>query len=298
MVCSEEDKLEINSKYERYQEISLIKSLKPINCQSCQVPKIFRTSHCMFCDYCVTKYECHSYVLNTCIGSRNILIYMLFMLAYTIYHLLCFAEVRHYARDGKFTVPGAKSFYYIFYAWISLFSGKELVWPIVSICINKTLDERCSSKQSHWFGTGRNRAELCNPFDKGIVKNISEAFISTCSYSGLSRKSSTLDMSIDEEKGLKESWDDLLDTRIQTEPLNWSKTFICLLFEVECPARSEMIKKIENRKSKFRGRGDKDRKGRTGEGIDVSYSSEESGDSDSSNDSDPGHGGECKDCKE
>lgn len=47
----------------------------------------------------------------------------------------------------------------------------------------------------------------------------------------------------------KENWDNLLDKRLVTEPLNWSKTYICLLFEIDCSSRSMMIQKIEKKKN-------------------------------------------------
>ena len=74
-----------------------------------------------------------------------------------------------------------------------------------------------------------------NPFDKGIITNIIEVFVSTFSNSGLSRKASSqeiMDMH-DDETNDKASFDRLQDNRILKFPLNWSKTFICGILEVK-----------------------------------------------------------------
>jgi hypothetical protein len=168
----------------------------------------------------------------------------------------------------------------------TFFVLKKQIW------INKTLDERCLMPQAHWFGGGRGATELFNPFNKGFMVNFTEAVISTFSYQGLSRKMATLDISIDEENGDRETWENLLDSRLRIAPLNWSKTFITLLFELDCPAQTEMVARIEAKKMKFKQRGDKDRKGRSDRGIDVSSESSESQDSDS--DSDGGNHGSTK----
>jgi hypothetical protein len=151
--------------------------------------------------------------------------------------------------------------------------------------------------QAHWFGGARGATELFNPFDKGFMVNLTEAVISTFSYQGLSRKMATLDISNDEENGDRETWENLLDSRLRIAPLNWSKTFITLLFELDCPARTEMVARIEAQKMKFKQRGDKDRKGRSGRGIDVSSESSESQDSDSNSDGGNDGGTKCgEDC--
>ena len=46
---SEEEKLEMETKYERYKEMSQLKKLQPNMCNSCNVPKVFRSAHCQPC---------------------------------------------------------------------------------------------------------------------------------------------------------------------------------------------------------------------------------------------------------
>ena len=49
ITMNEEDRLEIETKFERYQEISGIKNLKPTKCCTCDIPQVFRSAHCFYC---------------------------------------------------------------------------------------------------------------------------------------------------------------------------------------------------------------------------------------------------------
>ena len=131
---SEAAQLEINTKYERLEELTCYKGLL-VKCRDCDIPRTLRNEHCLYCNSCVTKMECHSFVQNTCIGSRNILFYVLFMISFTAYHILCLIQVRQYAHENKFEKRGEKSVAYLFYGWAILFSGKEILWPTVSVRI-------------------------------------------------------------------------------------------------------------------------------------------------------------------
>ncbi|XP_061620414.1 putative palmitoyltransferase ZDHHC13 [Phyllopteryx taeniolatus] len=52
-----------------------------IFCTSCMIKKPVRASHCQRCDACVAKQDHHSVWTNTCIGARNHLYFVLFLLS-------------------------------------------------------------------------------------------------------------------------------------------------------------------------------------------------------------------------
>lgn len=109
-----------------------------------------------------------------------------------------------------------------------------------------------------------------------------EVFISTFSNSGLSRKVSSLEImdDADNEDGNKATFDSLIDYRIHTEPLNWSKTFLCGILEIDCPTRDDMIRKIEFQKKKLLNRGFKTKNGHKQDNINISSDSDVSDESD------------------
>ena len=52
-----------------------------MNCQACQIPRMFRSTHCPFCKVCVAKHSRHSLVFGNCIGAANELLCALFFLS-------------------------------------------------------------------------------------------------------------------------------------------------------------------------------------------------------------------------
>ena len=49
--------------------------LKKGKCEKCDVLKLMRSNHCLYCNKCVKKYQFHSNWFNICIGANNELIY-------------------------------------------------------------------------------------------------------------------------------------------------------------------------------------------------------------------------------
>lgn len=208
--------------------------------------------------------------------------YILFMANLAVYHAICLVQVRQYAHETKFSRPGQKSVAYIFYGWCILFSAKEALWSTMSILFNITLMERNRRRIPPYFVDQASEAGYTNVFDKGVIKNLIEVFISTFSNSGLSRKVSSLDImdDADNEDGNKATFDSLIDYRIHTEPLNWSKTFLCGILEIDCPTRDDMIRKIEFQKKKLLNRGFKTKNGHKQDNINISSDSDVSDESD------------------
>lgn len=133
-----------------------------------------------------------------------------------------------------------------------------------------------------YFADSKSETGYTNVFDKGIIKNLIEVFISTFSNNGLSRKISSLEImdDSDNEGGDKLTFEKLLDNRIVTEPLNWSKTFICSILEIDCNTRTEMIRKIEFQKKKRLNRGGNGQSGNKQDNINLSSDSDSSDESD------------------
>lgn len=52
-----------------------------MNCQACQIPRMFRSTHCPFCKVYVAKHSRHSLVFGNCIGAANELLCALFFLS-------------------------------------------------------------------------------------------------------------------------------------------------------------------------------------------------------------------------
>lgn len=49
-------------------------------CTTCQVYKLSKTKHCVFCNKCVKKYDHHCGVFGKCIGKQNICIFWGFLM--------------------------------------------------------------------------------------------------------------------------------------------------------------------------------------------------------------------------
>ena len=49
-------------------------------CPKCNIPDSYNCKHCIICDKCVEEFSHHCFWLNKCIGRRNIIFYLLFIL--------------------------------------------------------------------------------------------------------------------------------------------------------------------------------------------------------------------------
>lgn len=122
-----------------------------------------------------------------------------------------------------------------------------------------------------------------NPFDKGPITNFIEAIVSTFSNSGLSKRAASLDVirnTIDEEseEGSQAQWESVIDRRVFCTPVNWSRTFLCGVLEIDCPMRDMFIIKMEQQKAKLRARNYKDKLGGPQNHIDLNNSCSSSDD--------------------
>ena len=57
-------------------------------CQSCNIYRPPRASHCSFCGYCVEKFDHHCPWIGSCIGKKNYVKFMVYTAAISL-HLLC-----------------------------------------------------------------------------------------------------------------------------------------------------------------------------------------------------------------
>lgn len=84
-------------------------------CETCGTYRPPRSSHCRVCDNCVENIDHHCTFLNTCIGRRNYLPFMVFLtasiisalivIAFTVVHLVLLTTTKAYPR-GNTVAPG------------------------------------------------------------------------------------------------------------------------------------------------------------------------------------------------
>lgn len=86
------------------------------------------TKHCKLCDVCVKDYDHHCLFLNRCVGRANHRLFLLFVLAMVVAHLLFVATATNYLLD-KMPAGGRG-----LSAWLALL-GEEF-WVVALMSMN------------------------------------------------------------------------------------------------------------------------------------------------------------------
>eukprot|EP01016_Furgasonia_blochmanni_P030884 TRINITY_DN3200_c0_g2_i4.p1 TRINITY_DN3200_c0_g2~~TRINITY_DN3200_c0_g2_i4.p1 ORF type:complete len:325 (+),score=38.45 TRINITY_DN3200_c0_g2_i4:186-1160(+) len=159
-----------------------------LNCHFCKIPRIARSNHCEICKSqeakclralqtlllkrrCVTKFECHSLVLNTCIGAGNLPYYVLWLGSHSCYLLLGWAGIffpKTQEYSGVQDYPTKFIFFYLIIYFIYTYNFIEyFLIQLLNLLYNITTYEiMCWKKLPYlWKDQKRN---FFNPFDNVI----------------------------------------------------------------------------------------------------------------------------------
>lgn len=149
-----------------------------VKCEECnQITKIIRSVHCYKCNNCISKFELHSFWLNTDIGSGNCAFYSLFLMFFYVFSLFsCVFSVFNWffiENDGFIVYFLVFSNFYCIFKYFSF--TKRFLYGNLS---NITYYERLNYRRLYYLWSDLNK-NFYNPFNRNSkYKNIYEMIIS------------------------------------------------------------------------------------------------------------------------
>lgn len=148
-------------------------------CVTCKRDRPHRAHHCNVCNLCTMRYEHHCIFLGTCIGLKNVKLFILFLFYSALACGLVFVHCFYILAENEFSWPVLT---------LEILSGNLLFFFLVfslvqfaNVCLNIT------GVEYKW--------EVKSMFDVGVMNNISQVFgdtfvlwfvpIENCESSGL-----------------------------------------------------------------------------------------------------------------
>ena len=155
--------------------------IKKGKCEECDIIKIMRSSHCIFCNRCIKKFHFHSDWFNICIGANNELLYaitLFFTVLYLFISIIIFWYYILFHPDLLNNLNFIITTFAVVGICINIFSGKFL-YTFIKECIftNFTFYEKKNFRRLTYLFTGNNTENIFNPFNKGIKRNLEEMII-------------------------------------------------------------------------------------------------------------------------
>ena len=152
-------------------------------CEHCDILKVVRSSHCVFCNRCVKKYQLHSDWFNICVGTNNELLYALtlfFIIFYFCISNFIFCYYILFRRDLLSYLILIYTLFTIAGIYITFNSGKFL-YQFVKECLltNLTFYEKNNIRRLNYISINGFQRTIFNPFDKGTQRNLEEMLINT-----------------------------------------------------------------------------------------------------------------------
>ncbi|KAJ3433253.1 palmitoyltransferase zdhhc12-related [Anaeramoeba flamelloides] len=143
-------------------------------CTECQLTQPLRTKHCQICNSCVRRYDHHCYWIGNCVGERNHLYFLLFLIFETIFlfweTVVCGTGFRKSNGIGNWFYRNTISLILMFMLCIYDLCVSMMSIGHSALAIKNTTTwetdrrERITYLKDLPFGF--------NPFDYGILKNI------------------------------------------------------------------------------------------------------------------------------
>jgi hypothetical protein len=178
--------------------------LKVNQCDICNMTKVMRSFHCIYCNKCISRFEIHSNLFNTCIGSQNYLLYLFTLLTANFYlffsvFLFIFHIINTYINNNRNKEGNTKNttntnivisndydfklhlaimhfwFFFMLIITIKIFFYTKKTFKLASK--NLTKGESLNIMRTSYLWKNM-RKEYFNPFNKGLFGNLKEYYFS------------------------------------------------------------------------------------------------------------------------
>ena len=284
-------------------------------CEECGLLKIMRSSHCLFCDKCVKKFQLHSDWFNICIGANNELLYAITLFFINLYFFVSNLILWYYI-IFRTDLLSYLAFIFTLFAlagvYITFISGRFL-YKLLFEClfVNLTWYEKNNIRRLNYLFRDPFGRSVFNPFNKGIQRNLEEMLINMFDINIYNdyKNYNCQDLSelIEEDKTKKEeeefnSFDDMASFRLMIrlvehfdplitskdniykfvdgkEIINWNRLMLFTVFDIiNSPFKDMMVKQAKyhiEQRENFLKEKNKNMKKEEDEKIDESENNED-----------------------
>ena len=284
-------------------------------CDECGLLKIMRSSHCLFCDKCVKKFQLHSDWFNICIGANNELLYAITLFFINLYFFVSNLILWYYI-IFRTDLLSYLAFIFTLFAlagvYITFISGRFL-YKLIFEClfVNLTWYEKNNIRRLNYLFRDPYGRSVFNPFNKGIQRNLEEMLINMFDINIYNdyKNYNCQDLSelIEEDKTKKEeeefnSFDDMASFRLMIrlvehfdplitskeniykfvdgkEIINWNRLMLFTVFDIiNSPFKDMMVKQAKyhiEQRENFLKEKNKNMKREEDEKIDESENNED-----------------------
>ncbi len=284
-------------------------------CEECGLLKIMRSSHCLFCDKCVKKFQLHSDWFNICIGANNELLYAITLFFINLYFFVSNLILWYYI-IFRTDLLSYLAFIFTLFAlagvYITFISGRFL-YKLLFEClfVNLTWYEKNNIRRLNYLFRDPYGRSVFNPFNKGIQRNLEEMLINMFDINIYNdyKNYNCQDLSelIEEDKTKKEeeefnSFDDMASFRLMIrlvehfdplitskeniykfvdgkEIINWNRLMLFTVFDIiNSPFKDMMVKQAKyhiEQRENFLKEKNKNMKKEEDEKIDESENNED-----------------------
>ena len=171
----------------RYTPLMIMKLMPCNGCKFCKILELpLRSKHCNECQRCVSTYDHHCKIINSCIGENNKSVFCLFLLSqFLIFSFGNYVIMLKYYLNMKFKILC----FLTFYGFLTIFFGLYFIFIVYLIVTNQTTYEIFHKEQCPYlrlFKQERSKIYMergieiknnfsFNPFNSGVKKNIEYA---------------------------------------------------------------------------------------------------------------------------